>query len=110
MRNIRILRDKYGFSQKDISDYLNIIRESYCKMELGLREITTLEAIKLSILYEESIYFILDLEVDEEKGNLLDILIINKDIYEKLRKRIENNNLINKKVDELLRNNKSKMY
>ena len=110
MKNVRILRDKYGFSQNDISKYLNISRESYSKIELGLREITTIESLKSSFLYEESIYYILDLEVDDNMDNIIDVLIINKVIYEKLRRKIENNNLINKKIDDLLRNSKSRMY
>ena len=110
MKNVRILKDKYRFSQNDISKYLNISRGSYSKIEFGLREITTIEALKLSLLYKENIYYILDLDVDDNMDNLIDILIINKVIYEKLRRKIENNNLINKKIDDLLRNSKSQMY
>ena len=110
MKNIRFLRDKYEFSQNDISNYLNISRGSYSKIELDIREITIQEALKLSILYEESIFFILDLDINIEKEKLMERLIINKDSYKKLRKKIENDNMINKKIDNLLKYNKTNMF
>lgn len=110
MKNIRFLRDKYEFSQNDISNYLNISRWSYSITELDIREITIWEALKLSVLYEENIFFILDLDINIEKEILMERLIINKDSYKKLRKKTENDNMINKKIDNLLKYNKTNMF
>ena len=44
-------RKRFGFTQQDIADAINISRPSYTQIELGKRDISLLEALKIAEAY-----------------------------------------------------------
>lgn len=52
---IKNLREFYGFSQKEIAEYLNLSTNGYSMKENGLRKFTLDEAKKLAELFGVSI-------------------------------------------------------
>lgn len=45
-------RKRFGFTQQDIADAINISRPSYTQIELGKRDISLLEALKIAEAYQ----------------------------------------------------------
>lgn len=55
MNNLKYFRKKAGKTQKEVADFLNITQTAYGNYELGKRQITPENLIKLADLYEVSI-------------------------------------------------------
>lgn len=49
--NIRIFREKLGYSQKDIADYLDVSQAYVSQLENGERSISTKTVSKLALLF-----------------------------------------------------------
>lgn len=58
---IKDLREDHDFSQKQISDYLQMKQPQYSRYERGLRDIPTDILIKLAKLYKTTTDYILGL-------------------------------------------------
>lgn len=90
---IKYLREKNGFTQKDIATKLGVEPAAISKYELNMRE-PNIEAIKkLAILFNVSIDYLLgrtpDVFVDEANKESLDISLIKKK-YDFSKKKIKN--------------------
>ena len=90
---IKYLREKNGFTQKDIATRLGVEPAAISKYELDMRE-PNIEAIKkLAILFNVSIDYLLgrtpDVFVDEANKESLDISLIKKK-YDFSKKKIKN--------------------
>ena len=90
---IKYLREKNGFTQKDIATRLGVEPAAISKYELNMRE-PNIEAIKkLAILFNVSIDYLLgrtpDVFVDEANKESLDISLIKKK-YDFSKKKIKN--------------------
>ena len=101
---IKYLREKNGFTQKDVATRLGVEPAAISKYELDMRE-PNIEAIKkLAILFNVSIDYLLgrtpDVFVNEKDRGELDISLIkkkydfNKKKIEKLKKEYKNENAI----------------
>ena len=49
--NLRVIRNKYKKSQKEISELLNTTQQQYCKYEKGIQELPIRHLITLSEYY-----------------------------------------------------------
>lgn len=108
---IKYLREKNGFTQKDVATRLGVEPAAISKYELDMRE-PNIEAIKkLAILFNVSIDYLLgrtpDVFVNEKDRGELDISLIkkkydfNKKKIEKLKKEYRNENAIIIAINEL---------
>ena len=64
---IRDLREDRELKQKQLAEYLNCSQQVYSKYELGQRDIPTDILIKLAILYNVSVDYILGLSNDPKR-------------------------------------------
>ena len=62
MRNIRILRDKYGFTQADLAKKMLLTRASVNAWEMGLSVPSTQCLIELSLLFHVTTDYLLGLD------------------------------------------------
>ena len=108
---IKYLREKNGFTQKDVATRLGVEPAAISKYELDMRE-PNIEAIKkLATLFNVSIDYLLgrtpDVFVSEKDREELDISLIkkkydfNKKKIEKLKKEYKNENAIIIAINEL---------
>ncbi len=65
-KRIKELREKHGLSKQQVAEYLNIASQTYCRYEKGLRKVPTRIIIKLALLYNTSVDYIVD-RVDIDK-------------------------------------------
>ena len=56
---LRLLREKNGYTQKAISEYLNMKQPQYLRYEKGLRDLPTDVLISLAYKYDTSIDYLL---------------------------------------------------
>ena len=63
--NLRILRERLGYTQQEIATYLHISQPAYLKYENGLSEISMNNLEKLSQLYNISEYDIMESNVKQ---------------------------------------------
>lgn len=49
--NIKAIREKKGFLQKEIASHINVDKSTYSKIERGIRELTIIELQKLTKLF-----------------------------------------------------------
>ncbi len=64
---IRDLREDRELKQKQLAEYLNCSQQVYSNYELGQRDIPTDILIKLAILYNVSVDYILGLSNDPKR-------------------------------------------
>ena len=64
---IRDLREDRELKQKQLAEYLNCSQQVYSNYELGQRDIPTHILIKLAILYNVSVDYILGLSNDPKR-------------------------------------------
>lgn len=89
---IQELRIDNDLKQFDIACFLNISRVIYTKIERGTRNITLEEGIKLSILYNRSIEYIIGISNDNTTRNNpsdLEQMIHNLHIDQELLKKMQ---------------------
>ncbi len=67
-RRIRDLREDRDLRQRQIADYLNCSQQVYSNYELGQRDIPTEVLIKLSVLYDVSVDYLLDLTSNPKRN------------------------------------------
>ncbi|MBR6619501.1 MAG: helix-turn-helix transcriptional regulator [Clostridia bacterium] len=63
---LKKLREESGYTQKYVSDYLNIKQPQYSRYERGLRDVPTDILISLAKLYNTSTDYILGLTSKKE--------------------------------------------
>lgn len=61
-KNLKIIREKLGYTQAEIAHILQTRQEQYSKYELGKREIPVHHLITLSMLYNVSVDELLGLK------------------------------------------------
>lgn len=61
MKNLKILREKKGYKQEVIANFLNISITAYSRYELGQRNMTPDTLIKLSEFFDVSVDYLIDL-------------------------------------------------
>lgn len=85
-KNLRVLRERFGYSQAEVSSYLKISQPAYQKYESGLTEVSMEALEKLAQLYGVDEYEIMEGNVEQMqmagvfafrrngiKGNLEDV-------------------------------------
>lgn len=68
-KRIRNLREDHDYTQQYVSSYLNIHRVVYNRYENGIREIPVSYLIHLAKLYNVSIDYLVENEVNNEEKN-----------------------------------------
>lgn len=77
---LRWLRERKGFSQKEIADKIGISQQGYSHLETGRREPNLETLIKLSRVFDESIDFIVGNHIEDVRASHL------YELYEEARK------------------------
>lgn len=65
-KRLKELREDNDYKQSDIAKILNMTQQQYSKIEKGITEITADRLIKLSLLYNVSIDYLLSLTNKKE--------------------------------------------
>ena len=52
--NIKVIREKQGFLQKEVALHISVDKSTYSKIEKGMREVTVVELQKLTKLFSLS--------------------------------------------------------
>lgn len=68
MEKLKILRNKKGLTQQDLSDILHIARSTYAQYELGSREPDYETLKKIAQFYNVSLDYLLENEIKEENA------------------------------------------
>ncbi|MDD5796837.1 MAG: helix-turn-helix transcriptional regulator [Oscillospiraceae bacterium] len=66
-KNLKVIREKSGYTQAEIAHILQTRQEQYSKYELGKREIPVHHLITLSMLYGVSVDELLGLKKHSKK-------------------------------------------
>ena len=66
-RRIRDLREDRDWKQRQVAEYLCCSQQVYSNYELGQRDIPTDVLIKLSLLYDVSVDYLLDLTTNPQR-------------------------------------------
>ena len=64
-KNLRVLRERFDYSQAEVSSYLNISQPAYQKYESGLTEVSMEALEKLAQLYGVDEYEIMEGNVEQ---------------------------------------------
>ena len=67
-RRIRDLREDRDWKQRQVAEYLCCSQQVYSNYELGQRDIPTDVLIKLSLLYDVSVDYLLDLTTNPHRA------------------------------------------
>ncbi len=67
-RRIRDLREDHDWKQRQVAEYLNCSQQVYSNYELGQRDIPTDVLIRLSVLYNVSVDYLLGLTSNPKRN------------------------------------------
>lgn len=69
------VRCQFGFTQQQVSNHLKVSRPSYTQIELGKRNITLIETIKLCELYKCGLDYLLNIKKPVFDKNKIDTAV-----------------------------------
>lgn len=108
--NIKTIREEKGLMQKDVANHIGVDKSTYSKIEKGLREITVVELLKMSQLFNCSI----DQIVNNEGQLPREVILEDKSTVEQMRLiqqlEEEDKQIILRLIDKMLTNKKFKDF
>ena len=109
--NIKLIREKQGFMQKEIALHIGVDKSTYSKIEKGNREVTVAELNKMSKLFNLSVDDIInyDENIVPKEITLVDKTAVEQiNLIQQLDE--EDKNIIFRMIDKMLTNKKFKDF